>query len=55
LPGIEIDLGIGWSVEIEILARLRYPREMLVRVCAQQFLIGGRARIVPLPATVPNL
>src|SRR6478672_3566395 len=55
LPGIEIDLGIGWSVEIEILARLRYPREMLVRAGAQQFLIEGRARTVPLPVTVPTL
>jgi hypothetical protein len=55
LPGVKIDFGIGWSVEIEILARLRYPREMLVRVCAQQFLIGDRARIVPLPVTVPTL
>jgi hypothetical protein len=53
LPGVEVDLGMGWSVEIEILARLRYPREMLVRVGAQQFLIGGRTRFVPLPLTVP--
>jgi len=51
---MEVDLGMGWSVEIEVLARLRYPRKMLVRVCAQQFLIGGRARFVPLPVTVPT-
>src|SRR5437764_15308029 len=46
---------MGWSVEIEILVRIRYPREMLARVCAQQFLIGGRAWFAPLPVTVPTL
>src|SRR5438045_7314956 len=46
---------MGWSVEIEILVRIRYPREMLARVCAQQFLIGGRAWFAPLPVTVPPL
>src|SRR5205814_7334034 len=39
----------------EILVRIRYPREMLARVCAQQFLIGGRAWFAPLPVTVPTL
>ena len=52
---MEVDLGMGWSVEIEILVRIRYPREMLARVCAQQFLIGGRAWFAPLPVTVPTL
>src|SRR6184192_1502681 len=46
---------MGWSVEIEILVRIRYPREMLARVCAQQFLIGGRAWFAPLPVIVPTL
>jgi hypothetical protein len=51
---VKINFGIGWSVEIEILARLRYPRKMLARMCTQQFLIGGRARFMPLPISVPT-
>src|SRR5438046_5737455 len=46
---------MGWSVEIEILVRIRYPREMLARVCAQQCVIGGRAWFAQLPVTVPTL
>src|SRR5206468_11597125 len=46
---------MGWSVEIEILPRICYAREMLARVRTQQFLLSGGAWFAPLPVTMPTL